>query len=198
MKMLKKLSLICTLLLIISTVKAQDVAFGLKGGLNLTKMAIDDPDATYDSKTGYHAGIFFRSKLNKIAVQPELLLYTQQGKFSGPGYEGSEDLTYVTIPLMLKFYPAAGLNLQVGPQFGFLIDGERITETPLGTITSDIKDQYESNDFSISAGAGYDFSFGLSLDARYNIGIKDVNNAANGMDVKSRVFLLSIGWNFLK
>jgi len=36
------------------------------------------------------------------------------------------------------------------------------------------------------------------LDVRYNIGIRDVNNASNGESVKSQVFMVSMGWNFLK
>ena len=185
-------------LLTATTTLAQETAFGLKGGLNLSEIKIDDPEASYNSKTGYHAGIFVRGKFDKVAIQPELLLYTQRGDFSGPGYSGTEDFTYLTVPLMLKFYPLMGLNLQVGPQFGFLLDGERTSDTIIGTIKQDIKDQYESSDFAVSAGAGYDFSFGLSIDARYNIGVKDINNATNGDEAKSRVFLISIGWNFLK
>ena len=33
---------------------------------------------------------------------------------------------------------------------------------------------------------------------RYNIGVKDINNVANGEDAKSKVFLVSVGWNFIK
>lgn len=197
---MRKLNLIVivSLLFLGTSAMAQETAFGLKGGLNLSEIKIDDPEASYNSKTGYHAGIFVRSKFDKVAIQPELLLYTQRGDFSGPGYTGNEDFTYLTIPLMVKFYPVMGLNLQVGPQFGFLLDGERTANTVFGTVKQDIKDQYESSDFAVSAGAGYDFSFGLSLDARYNIGVKDINNATNGDEAKSRVFLISIGWNFLK
>lgn len=196
---MRKLNLIVIVgLLFLGTSAMAQTAFGVKGGLNLSEIKIDDPEASYNSKTGYHAGIFVRSKFDKVAIQPELLLYTQRGDFSGPGYTGNEDFTYLTIPLMVKFYPVMGLNLQVGPQFGFLLDGERTANTVFGTVKQDIKDQYESSDFAVSAGAGYDFSFGLSLDARYNIGVKDINNAANGDEAKSRVFLISIGWNFLK
>jgi hypothetical protein len=98
---------------------------------------------------------------------------------------------------MVKLYPVAGFNLQLGPQFGFLIDGERKYDTSFGSGSKDIKDHYKSSDSSISFGAGYDFDFGLGLDFRYNLGVKDINNAANGEEVNSRVFLISLGWNFL-
>lgn len=179
-------------------VRAQDVAFGPKAGLNLSEIKIDDPQASYDARTGYHVGVFIRSKFSKVAVQPEILLYTQKGEFSGVGYDGKEDFTYITVPIMIKFYPVLGLNLQLGPQFGILLDGERQTNGFLGTTKQDIRDQYDGNDFAVSAGAGWDFKFGLSLDARYNIGVKDINNAGNGEEAKTRVFLVSVGWNFMK
>ena len=99
---------------------------------------------------------------------------------------------------MFKFYPLWGLNIQVGPQLGFLVAGQRKTETPFGTSTEDIKDYYKTSDVSISAGLGYDFNFGLDVDVRYNIGVRDVNNASNGETAKSQVFLVSVGWNFMK
>lgn len=197
MKMIR-LSLLAVALLVGTSLYAQDAAFGLKAGLNLSKIDIDDPEATYEGKTGYHAGIFMSSRVGKIGFQPEVLLYTQSGEFeTATVNNGKESFTYLTIPVMIKFYPLLGLNLQVGPQFGFLLDGERSGTNFFGDFKQDIKDQYDSNDFSVSAGAGYDFKFGLSLDARYNIGVKDINNAAAGEEAKSRVFLVSIGWNFL-
>ena len=51
---------------------------------------------------------------------------------------------------------------------------------------------------SYYAGAGWDFKFGLSVDVRYNIGVKDINNDVNREEAKSKVFLVSVGWNFLK
>lgn len=179
---------------------AQNTAFGLKGGLNLTNLKVDDPQASYDSRTGYHAGVFVRGRFDKIAIQPELLLFTQSNQINYSGGLGSvtESFTYLSVPFLLKFYPALGFNIQVGPQFGFLLDGQQDFKTPLFSGTKDIKDAYKSSDVSVSAGAGWDFDFGLSLDVRYNIGVKDINNVANGEEARSRVFLVSLGWNFLK
>jgi Outer membrane protein beta-barrel domain len=179
------------------------VAFGLKGGLNLSNLEVDDPQASYDSRTGYHAGFFLRSTFDKVAIQPELLLYTQSNQIDyasssiNPGTV-ENDFTYLTIPVLLKFCIVSGLNVHAGPQFGFLLDGEQKINTSLFTGTQDIKDNYKNSDVAISIGGGWDFPFGLSADVRYNIGVKDINNAANGEETKSRVFLVSLGWNFLK
>jgi hypothetical protein len=197
---MKKVSLlIFALFITTSALFAQDVAFGIKGGLNLSSLKIDDPEATYNARTGFHAGFFLRGKFDKVGIQPEFLLYTQKGEFSGPAYTGEENFSYITVPVLVKFYPLSGLNIHAGPQFGFLIDGDRTTNVQiLGTIKEDIKDEYKSTDIAISVGAGWDFGFGLSIDARYNIGVQDINEAEEGETTKSRVFLVSLGWNFLK
>lgn len=195
----KLLLLSFILISIISTTHAQDVAFGLKGGVNLSTFNLEDADETYDSRTGFHAGLFLRSKFNKVGIQPELLLFTQNSEIRSSVFGTAQDrFTYLSIPVMIKLYPVGGLNLQLGPQFGFLIDGERKYDTVFGSGSNDIKDHYKSSDVSLSLGAGYDFGFGLGLDFRYNLGMKDVNNAANGDEVKSRVFLISLGWNFIR
>jgi hypothetical protein len=194
----KSLLSVLTLIVAVNLAQAQDVAFGLKGGVNLSTFNLDDAEASYDSRTGFHAGLFLRSKFNKIAIQPELLLFTQNSDIRSSAFGVAQDrFTYISIPLIIKFYPVAGFNFQVGPQFGFLIDGEREYDTVFGSGSTDITDHYKSSDVSLSLGAGYDFDFGLGLDFRYNLGMKDINNAANGEEVKSRVFLISLGWNFI-
>lgn len=197
----KKIQLACMLvfLVISHVVKSQEVAFGLKGGVNLGTLDLGNPESSYDSKMGYHGGLFFRGKFNKMAIQPEVLIYTQEGEiFNSVVGSAKESFTYLAVPIMFKFYPSnhLGLNIQMGPQFAFLLDGERVTESRLLTLKEDIKDYYESSDIAISTGAGYDFAFGLNIDVRYNIGVKDINNEADGDETKSRVFMISLGWNF--
>lgn len=196
--MIKKAAVLIVLMAASATTWSQ-TAFGIKGGLNLSTINWNDAQATYDGRSGYHAGIFLRSRHEKIAFQPELLLYTQKGDIESSVFgTAQESFTYVTIPVLLKFYPVGGLNLHAGPQFGFLVDGERKYDTVFGGGTEDITESYKNTDVAVSAGLGYDFKFGLSLDARYNIGVKDINNVADGEAAKSRVFMISLGWNFLK
>jgi len=199
---MKTLFALCVLIGFPLATHAQ-IAFGLKGGLNLSNLKVDDPQASYNSRTGYHAGLFLRGTADKVAFQPELLLYTQSNEIDyatssiNPG-KVENSFTYLTIPVLIKFYIVSGLNVHAGPQFSFLLDGEQKINTSLFTGNKDIKDNYKSSDVAISVGGGWDFPFGLSTDVRYNIGIKDINNATNGEEAKSRVFLVSLGWNFLK
>jgi hypothetical protein len=56
----------------------------------------------------------------------------------------------------------------------------------------------QESDVSVSVGGGFDFRFGLNLDVRYNLGLTDINEAEDGDDVKGRVIIVSLGWNFMK
>jgi hypothetical protein len=157
---MKKLVLCLVMAALSFKISAQS-SFGLKAGLNLSTLNVADPSATYDSRTGFHAGLFFGGRINNIGFQPEVLLYTQNGDIETSAFERKYD-------------------------------------TFLGSGTDDITDHYKSTDVAVSMGLGYDLPFGLTFDARYNLGVKDINNAANGDPVKSRVIMLSVGWNFLK
>ncbi len=199
MKVLK--SYVAILFLLIGATPYADgqVAFGPKAGVNLTNLKVTDPEGSYNTRTGYHAGVFLRGKFSKIAIQPEVLFFTQSTEARETLLGSYKDnFTYLSIPLMLKFYLISGLNLQAGPQFGFLLDGERKYDTRIGQGSSDLKDYYKNSDVSVSLGGGWDLPFGLSVDVRYNIGVQDINNWADGDETKSRIFLVSLGWNFLK
>ena len=179
--------------------QAQQTAFGIKAGLNLTNLKVSDPEASYDSRTGFHAGFFVRERFSKVAIQPEILLSTQSTDVSSTALGDFQDsFTYLNIPMMVKFYIVDGLNFQAGPQFGFLLDGERKYSGAIGQGSEDIKDYYTEADVSISLGGGWDFPFGLGLDVRYNIGVKDINDASGGEEAKSQVFQLALSWNFVK
>jgi hypothetical protein len=190
--------LLSVFFLLYRVVSAQEVGFGLKAGLNLSTLKVDDPELSYDSRTGYHAGIFLRGKFDKVAIQPEVLLFTQRNAGSTLAGTFQEDFTYLSIPVLFKFYILSGLNIHAGPQFGFLLDGERTSRFPLVTTRSDITEHYKKTDVAASLGAGFDFPFGLNVDVRYNLGIKDINNQVNGEDTRSRIFLVSLGWNFIR
>jgi len=168
-----------------------EVSLGLKAGVNLSKLNTDEAEANTSNITAFHGGAFALFKLTKIGIQPEFL-FSQQGSKVEDVSLGEEDLkmSYITIPVMLKFYLAAGFNIQAGPQFGFLNSAE------LAGI--DIKDGLKSSDVSANVGVAWDAPFGLVLDARYNIGLSDINDGLSTESIKSSVFQFSLGYKIFK
>lgn len=161
------------------------VSLGLKAGLNFANVDTSNPGQTYNNRTGYHAGAFVNIKLTKLAIVPEVIYSVQGSDISTATSSQALELAYVNIPILVKFYLIGGLNLQAGPQFGFLASA-----TQGGT---DIKDFVKGTDTSIALGAGFDISK-FVIDARYNLGMSEVNDVAGSNAAKNQVFQLSVGF----
>jgi hypothetical protein len=193
-------------LLIISAMSygQAQVSIGLKGGLNLSKLDITQGVSNLDNRTGFHGGAFCLVKLAMIGIQPEVLFSKQGSTYTvnTTNYEANYD--YINVPVMLKFYLPAGLNLQAGPQFGFLSASELIN------TASGVKDPQSAADLfsqkaemAVALGLGWDLPFGLTLDARYNIGLSDITVTpsaapADVVNFKSKVIQISLGYKIFK
>ncbi|MEO1050706.1 MAG: porin family protein [Bacteroidota bacterium] len=164
---------------------------GVKGGLNFADF---NTDLNTSSRTGYHAGAFATIKIAKIAIQPELIFSSQGSQLE----IGNLDATfnYVNIPVMLKFYLIAGLNLQAGPQFGFLTSARQDLDLGNG-VREDVSEFYKSSDVSIGLGAGWDLPFGLTVDARYNLGVSEISDSEAVEAAKNQVFQVSLGYRII-
>ncbi|MGV8827345.1 MAG: porin family protein [Breznakibacter sp.] len=175
--------------------------FGLKGGMNISNVDAsgfeDGVSLSNKALTAGHFGVFARIKvLGLLAVQPELL-YSMQGcnyeasiSSMGLSEETKFKLNYIQVPVMVKFYPLLGLNIQAGPQIGFLTSAELGDE--------DIDDGINKTHLALNVGAGYDLPFGLGIDARYSIGLTDIFEdfeGANGSN-KSNVFTVAVSYAF--
>lgn len=193
-----KISIIALLtVFIIQSAEAQ-VSLGIKGGLNFANINTSSPGAAYNSRTGYHAGAFVLIKLAKLGIQPEFI-YSQQGstiQFNGSNFDAN--FTYLNIPIIAKLYVIGGFNLQAGPQFGFLMSANGPVNNN-GTVSSqDIKGTLNGSDISVALGGGFDFPFGMSLDARYNLGVSDVNTSASASAIKNQVIQISLGFKLIR
>ncbi|WP_310991698.1 porin family protein [Aequorivita marina] len=183
---MKKLIVAIVAIFMGTTAFSQGIDLGVKAGANFANIS----DASnLSNKTGFQAGLFAGIKFtDKVGVQADLL-YSQQG---ADFKLGDFDLTYINVPVVLKYYLFKGLNIQAGPQFGFIVDDK--ISVDLGDVYTDAK--AEEFDLSGVVGAGYDFPFGIRLDARYNFGLTDVSKV-DGVDGKNSVFSLALGYSFL-
>ncbi|MEQ8903936.1 porin family protein [Ekhidna sp.] len=163
------------------------IGIGLKGGANFANASGDNLNA--DGITSYHVGAYGLIKLTNIGIQPELLFSKQ-----GANVDGNDiDLSYVNIPVMLKFYLPAGLNLQAGPQFGMLTnakDGDG----------DDIKESFKNSDLSAALGAGWDAPFGLQVGARYVFSLSDNGDSIDDptFEYKNKTFQIYLGYSLFK
>ncbi len=168
------------------------LAVGLKGGLNFASLNTNSSiKSNYSNHTGYHAGAYVMLKFSKIALQPEVIFSKQGQTFTFNQKDYNSNYDYINIPIMIKLYLVGGLNLQAGPQFGFLASSK-------------------GSDVSIGVGLGWDLPFGLNVGARYNIGVSDINKYS-GSNVapayvstmqtsqsKNQVIQISVGYRLFK
>ena len=181
---------------------AQESKFGVKGGINLSSLT-GDIDAS--SKVGFQVGAFAEFKISdKFAIQPEVL-YSAQGakekgefEFNGDFYEAEMNykLAYINVPILAKYYVAEKFNLEAGPQIGFLVSAKGEATVLGNSAEDDIKDGFESIDFGVNFGAGYDFTENLSAGIRYNLGLSNIAKDSDDYKIKNSVFSLSVGYKF--
>jgi hypothetical protein len=176
-------------------------AFGLKGGLNLSKIDFSsDFQGNVSNRTGFHAGAFALIKITAFAIQPEVLFSKQGSKLTYNGGSAEANFDYIAVPVMFKFYLPLGLNLQAGPQFSFLTVDD-LKQTVSGGSAQTVATNFKKKqDTSLALGAGWDLPFHLTIDARYVLGLSDMKFTANSVEqsFKNRVVMVSVGYKFIK
>ena len=171
----------------LTLIQAQHTNFGVKLGYNSSSVQISD-GADYDNKSGIHGGGFVHIHVgDHFAVQPELVYSCQGGERGNTKLK----LNYLNVPILLQYMVNDGFRLQTGPQVGFLVSAKN----KIGDIEVDVDDIYNSVDFAWSFGAGYIFSSGIGIDARYNLGLNNISDDSD-FEAKNRVFQVGLFYQF--
>lgn len=196
---------------------AQHFSFGLKGGLNYSKLKFDDVvniasgASTYSLKSdesfqGFHVGAFARLRLGGIYIQPELYFNTSGGRVlieemqdSPQPVQSVKDIRYnkLDLPVLLgiKLGP---LRVNAGPVATVLLS----EDNKAGDIIPDLVSLSSSATLGYQAGFGIDILKFLTLDYRYegslsNYGDKlKVATINYPFDSRSSMHLLSVGIMF--
>jgi hypothetical protein len=154
------------------SVNAQQVQFGVKGGLNIASLN-GSGSGGLSSIVGVHFGGLASIKVSDLFhVQPELVFSTQGAK----GANGKLNINYLNIPVLAKYTITNGLDIEAGPQFGFLLSAEQnLNNGNSSNISSSVK----SVDLALALGASYDITKSIGVDVRYNIGLTDIHSPSN-------------------
>jgi hypothetical protein len=207
---MKKIIVSVVALLVFSFTNAQKATFGIKGGLNVANQSYSgDASPSPTSLIGVNIGAFVDFKIaDKLYFQPEVLYSTQGSKFNltvpnpndGIYYatENTFKLSYINIPVMLKYYAAEKFSLEAGPQIGFLVDSKLQVNVLGQSVLQEADDVFETLDFGFNLGAGYDITKKFSAGVRYNIGLANIAKTEPGDNskIKNNVFSISLGYKF--
>ena len=194
--MKSKISLLVALV-VLAQVSFAQFSIGVKGGANITK--IDGRSFSDEFKYGYHLGGFATIGLGgRFGIQPEVLFNQLQTK-TGTEFEtiyqnavsGATDvkLNYLSIPILLNYKVLPVLSLQVGPQFGILLDQNK-------DLMENGKEAFDKGDFSMLGGAQINLGK-LRFSGRYVVGLNNINDIDNQDKWKNQGFQLSVGLGIL-
>ncbi len=185
-------------LLLSGAASAGGITCGFKGGINLSDLTGEGIEGN-EMKIVGGGGIFCNYAVTDIiSVQPEAL-YMMKGTKSETLENTGIHLTYIDIPLLVKFSVPTESDFVpsffAGPSFGIL----NTATYEVALEEEDIKDDLESIDYGLVLGAGIDYRIGkgrLLLDVRYSFGLLTILDEEHdeGEDVRNTGIMLMVGY----
>ena len=157
------------------------VSGGLLGAANFTKFALDGENpsnAEYDMKTGWAAGGWLNFPVSKgFSIEPQLMysLYRYSTNSTASLLLNEGKISYVSIPLLLKFHAGDKLAFMVGPQFDLLasVDDDNVGANQ---VTHD--DDFKKASFALTGGVELFPHSKLSIYGRYIYGVTNMSDKA--------------------
>ena len=209
---MKKILFVVALLAATMTVQAQGLKFGIKGGLNLTKMTFSKDVYSSDNQAGFYLGPTLKLSLPLGFCVDAAVLYDQRSakvdivdvKNAPANDEGIKTLTSldtydikqksIQIPINARYNiglgSEAGIYLAVGPQFGFPV-GDKVYNTKVGEYT------LKSSNLSFNFGAGVYLLGHLEVGFSYNLaagksgeftGYSDIDTHNNAWQIGAAIY----------
>jgi Outer membrane protein beta-barrel domain len=198
-QLMKKVSFLIFAVIVFSASRTNGQGFhlGIKAGTNLSQINGRSFDQGF--KWAFTAGGFAELNFTKSwGIQPEVL-FSQTKTQTASGIENidlpsigngianrSVTLNYLSIPILLTYrLPIPILSLQLGPQFGILMNTSQ-------NILANGQNAFKSGDFSMVGGAQVNLG-GFKAGARYAVGLTDMNNVSNSDKWKNQTIQLYVG-----
>lgn len=208
-KKMKRTFLFFLLLGVIQVSQAQ-FSFGLRGGLNFSRLPsntyeLNDPQTRIntvdESYSGFHAGVMAQISLLGVFVMPEIL-FVSTGNDLVLEREGEPDsyfqqkFSHIDIPVMVgaKIGP---LRAGIGPVASILLDNS----SGLASEEPGFRERFHPASYGFQLGAGLNLG-NLALDLKYQLGLSDtgdgieIGETTYNFDSRPRQIIFSIGLLF--
>ena len=185
------------------TVQAQGFKFGVKGGLNITKVTFSKDIVSSDNKTGFFIGPSVKLSLPMGFGADIAALYDERsadltvGLSSVPTGNETTEVKQKSLQIPVNFRYNIGLGsmaavyLAAGPQFGFPV-GDKVYNTEVGEYR--LKDA----NLSINFGAGLTLMGHLEVGFTYNLaaGTSGEFKDWNDVDTHNNAWQISAAYYF--
>ena len=196
---MKKGLLIVLSLLLVTGIHAQiKYELGARAGLNLSTQTTKGAatNVVSELKEGVHAGaygtFFF---FEKLAAQLEIIWSQKGSKWSDPYFAGKDNLSYIDIPVLIRFQVLDRVNVHAGPQFSFMTGAKQI---PDGEDAIDATGYYKNSDFGVLVGAELNLYRKLSIAIKFVEGFSVTTEPSYYIDQwMNRVIQVSLSYALL-
>lgn len=204
---MKKLILGIALFGGLSAANAQ-IDLGVKGGLNFPTLSGDSRQLMGDQtkfRTDFYVGGYANYKVtDQISFQPELLYSKQGAGIKTTDNSNTKIVTHnINIPLMGRYEIMEGLNVEFGPQLGFLVSAKAKSEEGKTDTKVKITDNFKTFDFGLNFGAGYKVTDELEINARFTKGLSNINNVFpegmnNNYKITNTYFSIGVAYKLME
>jgi hypothetical protein len=169
---------------------AQKLSVGIKGGANLGK--ISGQAFKDEFSLGYQVGGYVGINFGKFGIQPEVL-FTQTNVDTSSNFSSIYQFNHVnnvqlkslSIPIMLNLNLNKFLTLQAGPQFGIILDQNK-------NLMQNGKDAFKSGNFSLAGGVQLNL-LKFKIYGRYVGGLTNLDNVGSADSWKAQNIQLGVG-----
>jgi hypothetical protein len=153
--------------------------FGIKAGANVASQYSPGTERVFEVKSivGVNAGGYFAYFINRaLAVQAEITVSGKGSHWREYNYsqvEAKDILTYFDLPLLLRYQPAALINIHAGPQVSYLA---RAMQFNYSTLQKEaVEDYYKPLDLGLVFGVEANLPKNIDLTIKYVRGLISVN-----------------------
>ncbi len=191
---MRKILLVAALAISAVAANAQ-ATFGVKAGANFSsiKASGEGEDDNSDMKVGLNIGALANVPISEMfSFQPEVVFSMEGGKEEEDDIKVTLKLNYINVPLLLQ-YNASGFIAETGPQIGFLMSAKGKVEGLGEEVEEDIKEEYEGINLSWAIGLGYKMPSGFGVNARYNLGLSNIDKDDSEGDFKTKTNTIQVG-----
>lgn len=212
MRILRRVLLLMTMIMLTSSVANAEFRFGIKAGLNVNKLHFNQNVWDASNRTGFTAGVMTEFTVPLIGIGMDLsLMYTrmnsevtsepadmvtQAASTPGTPVDGSVGKNFLQIPLNLKYkltIPAVSAIIKpyvfTGPSFNFKLD--KNTWDDLRSKTCQV---------AWNLGLGVELIKHLQISGSYAWGInniaKNVGINSTDIDLKNNYWTITAAWLF--
>jgi hypothetical protein len=193
--------LVVSILCVPAAAAAQEIGYGVKGGLNLASLSFDpEPGADFGLRPGVALGGFVSIPMgSRLTIQPEGFFSQKGANASEEGVDAWIHIDYLEVPVLVQYALTSSstrtFNVFAGPSLGFKLRARTGADFGEDSFDEDISEEIESFDFGVAFGAGVNFGR-LSVDGRYTLGLSNINKDTEEGKAKNRTLAFLAGYRF--